>query len=393
MLRFSVSLTRSKDFDIASSTLTAPHLLTSSLFRPLDIGPLHLANRVVMAPMTRQRSPGGVPGLDVAEYYARRATGGVGLIITEGTYVEHPSAGEHASVPRFYGEDALDGWSRVVDAVHAGGSRIIPQLWHVGASRKAGAPPFPDAPVMSPSGLLLDGSPIGEAGPVPGQRDLDAVVKAFADGAADAYRLGFDGVELHGAHGYLLDSFLWANTNRRSDAYGGDAYARTRLAREIVAAVREATSPEFPIVLRMSQWKSGAYDARLAETPQELETILTPLADAGVDVFHGSSRRYWEPEFAGSSLNLAGWMKKLTGRPAISVGSVGLDGHFLDTFAGGTPSATGIEQLLERLSADEFDLIAVGRTLLGDPAWAEKIRTGRIDELTPFTPAALASLT
>ncbi len=393
MLRFSVSLTRSKDFDIASSTLTAPHLLTSSLFRPLDIGPLHLANRVVMAPMTRQRSPGGVPGLDVAEYYARRATGGVGLIITEGTYVEHPSAGEHAAVPRFYGQDALDGWSRVLDTVHAAGGRIIPQLWHVGASRKAGAPPFADAPVMSPSGLKLDGTPIGDAGPVAHQRDLDAVVQAFADAAAAAYRLGFDGVELHGAHGYLIDSFLWANTNRRTDAYGGDPYARTRLAREIITAVRKATSREFPIVLRMSQWKSGAYDARLAETPQELEAILTPLVDAGVDVFHGSTRRYWEPEFAGSSLNLAGWMKKLTGHPTISVGSVGLDGHFLDTFAGGMPSATGIDRLLERLGADEFDLIAVGRALLGDPAWSEKIRTGRIDELTPFTAAALTSLT
>jgi 2,4-dienoyl-CoA reductase-like NADH-dependent reductase (Old Yellow Enzyme family) len=165
------------------------------------------------------------------------------------------------------------------------------------------------------------------------------------------------------------------------------------LGREIVTAVRRATSREFPIVLRMSQWKSGAYDARLAETPQELEAILTPLVEAGVDVFHGSTRRYWEPEFAGSSLNLAGWMKKLTGHPTISVGSVGLDGHFLDTFAGGMPSATGIDRLLERLGADEFDLIAVGRALLGDPAWSEKVRTGHIDELTPFTAAALTSLT
>jgi 2,4-dienoyl-CoA reductase-like NADH-dependent reductase (Old Yellow Enzyme family) len=379
---------------MAPPTLAAPDLLTSSLFRPLDIGPLHLPNRVAMAPMTRHHSPGGVPGPDVAEYYARRAAGGVGLIITEGTYVEHPSAGEHDAVPRFYGEDALDGWSRVVDAVHGAGGRIIPQLWHVGAARAPGTPPFPDAPVMSPSGLRLDGTPIGEAGPVPGQGDLDSIVHAFANAAASAYRLGFDGVELHGAHGYLIDNFLWANTNRRADGYGGDALARTRLAREIVTAVREATSPEFPIVLRMSQWKPYAYDAKLAETPQELEAILAPLVDAGVDVLHGSTRRYWEPEFAGSDLNLAGWMKKLTGLPTISVGSVGLDGHFMDTIAGAVaPSAAGIDQLLERLGADEFDLIAVGRALLGDPAWSEKVRTGRLDELTPFTRADLARLT
>jgi len=277
--------------------------------------------------------------------------------------------------------------------VHAAGGLIIPQLWHVGVSRKAGAPPYPDAPVMSPSGLKLDGTPIGDAGPVPGQGDLDAIVHAFADAAAAAYRLGFDGVELHGAHGYLIDSFLWANTNRRTDSYGGNAHARTRLAREIVAAIREATSPEFPIVLRMSQWKFSDYDAKLAKNPQELEAILTPLVDAGVDVFHGSTRRYWDPEFAGSSLNFAGWIKKLTGRPTISVGSVGLDGHVVDTFAGNPPSATGIDRLLERLGDDEFDLMAIGRALLGDPAWTEKVRAGRIDEVRHFTPADLARLT
>ncbi|MGM1062869.1 NADH:flavin oxidoreductase [Saccharothrix sp. Mg75] len=371
--------------------MTSPDV--APLFRPFELGALTLPNRVVMAPMTRQHSPGGVPGEDVAGYYARRAAGGVGLIITEGTYVDHPSAGESADVPRFHGEEALAGWARVAEAVHAEGGRIMPQLWHVGPARKPGAPPVPDAPVLTPSGLALDGTPLGEAGPVPTEQDLDAVVEAFADAAASAQRLGFDGVELHGAHGYLIDSFLWAGTNRRTDAYGGDAVARTRLAADVVTAVRKATGPDFPVVLRLSQWKPTDYDARLAATPQELEAILAPLVDAGVDVFHASTRRYWVPEFEGSTLNLAGWVKKITGRPVISVGSVGLDGEFLDTFAGRTPSPTGIDQLLERLGAEEFDLIAVGRALLSDPAWVEKVRTGRVADVTPFSRADLARLT
>jgi 2,4-dienoyl-CoA reductase-like NADH-dependent reductase (Old Yellow Enzyme family) len=111
-----------------------------------------------------------------------------------------------------------------------------------------------------------------------------------------------------------------------------------------------------------------------------------------VDVFHCSQRRFWEPEFEGSTLNLAGWTKRLTGRPVITVGSVGLSGEFIGAFRGESSEATPLDALLERLAADEFDLVAVGRALLVDPAWAEKVRTGRASELVPFTPAALATL-
>ncbi|MFF4650829.1 NADH:flavin oxidoreductase [Streptomyces sp. NPDC001380] len=359
------------------------------LFRPFSVGGLTVANRIVMAPMTREFSPGGVPGADVAEYYARRAAGGVGLVVTEGTYVGHPSAGTSDRVPRFHGEDALDGWARVADAVHRAGGRIVPQLWHVGMARTAGAPPYPDAPPVGPSGLGLDGARSGRAMT---QDDLDAVVAAFADAAAAAERTGFDGVELHGAHGHLVDQFLWEGTNRRTDAYGGDPVSRTRFAAEIVAACRRAVSPDFPIVFRTSQWKAGNYDARLATTPEELEAVLTPLAAAGVDVFHSSTRRYWLPEFEGSGLNLAGWTKKLTGRPVITVGSVGLDSDFIKAFQGGKAGVAGIERLLDRLERDEFDLVAVGRALIADPEWADKIRSGRVGDLVPFGPELLRTL-
>lgn len=362
---------------------------TDILARPFSVRGLTSRNRIAMAPMTRQFSPGGVPGQDVADYYERRAAGGVGLIITEGTYVDHESAGTSDRVPRFHGEDALAGWADVADSVHRAGGAIIPQLWHVGVTRAEGAPPVADAEPVGPSGVSLAGEPKGRAMT---QRDLDDVIAAFADAAAAAERLGFDGVELHGAHGYLIDQFLWSGSNRRTDAYGGDIVARTRFAAEIVAACRAAVSDAFPLFFRMSQWKMEAYEAKLAQTPEELATLLTPLAEAGVDVFHASTRRYWLPEFDGSDLNLAGWVRKISGRPTVTVGSVGLDSDFFSSFQGNSSEVTGIDQLLDRMERDEFDMVAVGRALIADPEWAAKTVDGRAGDITPFGAEMLKSL-
>jgi 2,4-dienoyl-CoA reductase-like NADH-dependent reductase (Old Yellow Enzyme family) len=373
-------------------TVTESHASRAAqiLSRPTAINGLTVPNRIVMAPMTRMFSPGGVPGEDVLSYYARRAAAGVGLIVTEGTYVGHDSAGQSDRVPRFHGEEQLAGWAKVADAVHAAGGTIVPQLWHIGMVREQGQPPFADAPAVGPSGLRIGADEA--TGKAMDRADLDAVFGAFAEAAAAAERIGFDGVELHGAHGYLLDQFLWAGTNRRTDGYGGDRVARTKFAEEIVAAVREAVSPEFPVLFRYSQWKQEAYDARLAESPEELEAILAPLAAAGVDAFHASTRRYWLPEFDGSDLNLAGWTKKLTGKPAITVGSVGLDGDFIRAFAGEGSGVRGIDDLLDRLEREEYDFVAVGRALLQDPEWAAKVLGGRVSELKPYDAAALKSL-
>ncbi|MEU7471309.1 NADH:flavin oxidoreductase [Streptomyces sp. NPDC044984] len=374
-------------------TVTAPDTAARAaaiLSRPTTINGLTVPNRIAMAPMTRMFSPGGVPGEDVVSYYSRRAAAGVGLIVTEGTYVGHESAGQSDRVPRFHGEEQLAGWAKVAEAVHAAGGTIVPQLWHIGMVREQGQAPYPDAPAIGPSGVRTDGTE--GKGEAMTQTDIDDVVAAFARAAADAERIGFDGVELHGAHGYLIDQFLWSGTNRRTDAYGGDPVARATFAAEVVAAVRAAVSPEFPVVFRYSQWKQDAYDARLAETPQELEAILAPLAAAGVDAFHASTRRYWLPEFEDSDLNLAGWTKKLTGKPAITVGSVGLDGEFLKAFQGEGAELGSIDNLLDRMERDEFDLVAVGRALLQDPEWAAKVLAGRFDELTPYEPASLQTL-
>ncbi|CAM4472330.1 NADH:flavin oxidoreductase [Paenibacillus phoenicis] len=362
----------------------------AALFKPFEGGGLKLANRIVMAPMTRSFSPGGIPGPDVAGYYRRRAENGVGLIITEGTVINHPAAPADRDVPHFYGEEALAGWQRVVNEVHEAGGKIAPQIWHTGTARQRETFPESDADPIGPSGLSLTGKPVSE--PLT-KEEIRELVQAYAQSAADAKRLGFDAVEIHGAHGYLIDQFFWEVTNKRTDEYGGDLVGRTRFAVEVIEAVRAAVGPDFPIIFRFSQWKPVDYSAKLAATPEELERFLAPLSAAGVDIFHASTRRFWEPEFAGSELNLAGWTRKLTGKPTITVGSVGLNSEFTSLFESGKGAeTTGIDQLIERLERGEFDLVAVGRALLTDPAWAAKIRDGRVDELKPFTKEALSTL-
>jgi 2,4-dienoyl-CoA reductase-like NADH-dependent reductase (Old Yellow Enzyme family) len=357
---------------------------TEALFRPFELKGLALENRIVMAPMTRSHSPEGVPGADVAAYYRRRAEGGVALIITEGTYVDHPVAGFDPNVPRFYGDQALQGWWRVAEEVHAAGGRIFPQLWHVGM-------------VVSPNVELKPGvQPISPS--VMTQADIDAVIAAYAKGAQSAKELGFDGVELHGAHGYLIDQFFWSATNERTDKYGGDLVSRTRFAAEIIAEVRRRVGPDFPVVLRYSQWKLKDFEAKLAQTPEELDRFLRPLVDAGADAFHCSTRRFWEPEFPGSDLNLAdlnlaGWTKKLTGKPSITVGSVTLNEDLMTSFgAAGTAGVSGIDNLLERLERDEFDLVAIGRSLIVNPEWPGIVRKGALNELLPFNRSVLSEL-
>lgn len=354
---------------------------TDKLFTPFQVGTLSLQNRIVMAPMTRAYSPKGVATEAVAEYYRKRTEGGVGLIVTEGTAINHPSAVSHPNIPNIHGEAALAGWAKVVEEVHAAGGKIIPQLWHVGMARNIGELPNAEALPIGPSGLNLTGQQITE--PMT-QQEIDGIIAAFAQAAADAKRIGFDGIELHGAHGYLIDQFFWEKTNQRTDQYGGDLEARTTFAVEVIDACRRAVGPDFPIVLRFSQWKSGDYSAKLAHTPEELSRFLTPLSNAGVDIFHCSTRRFWLPEFEGSELNLAGWTKKITGKPTITVGSVGLNSEFTSTVKEEN-EVDNIERLLEKLEQAEFDLVAVGRALISDPQWPAKVQSGRMDEIIPFT--------
>jgi 2,4-dienoyl-CoA reductase-like NADH-dependent reductase (Old Yellow Enzyme family) len=340
--------------------------------------------------MTRSFSPGGVPTSNVADYYDRRATGEVGLIITEGTVVDRAASSNDPDIPRFFGEKPLLGWKAAIDKVHSDGGVMAPQLWHMGVVAPKDSGWLPPAPFEGPSGFVAPGKIGGVA--MTG-RDIADTIRAFAEAAAQAKALGFDAVEIHGAHGYLIDQFFWHPTNQRTDSYGGKSLAeRTRFAVELIQAVRRETGPEFPICLRISQWKLQDYAAKLASTPDEMEAWLVPLVQAGVDIFHCSQRRFWEPEFAGSDLNFAGWAKKLTGKASITVGSVGLSGDFLAAFKGEASTPSSLDELLRRLDRGDFDLVAVGRALLSDAAWARKIKEGRSSELRGFSKEALATL-
>ena len=357
----------------------------TGLFDPFALKNLHLKNRIVMAPMTRSGSPGGIPGKTVAQYYRRRAEGDVGLIITEGVGIRRPGSLNDAGSPVLY-DDAVEHWARVVEEVHDGGAPITAQLWHVGARPREGFGTLPLGEPDSPSGFAWPGMAVGK--PMTEAAIADTIA-AYAEAARNAVGAGFDAVEIHGAHGYLIDQFFWNATNLRTDSWGGVTLAdRTEFAVAVIRAVRDAVGTDMALLLRVSQDKSPDGSIRLANSPQEMESWLAPLVEAGIDMLHCSGMRNWRTEFDGSDLNFAGWAKKLTGLPTISVGSVGLRSP---GFEGFTPPAS-IEDVLRRLDRGDYDLIALGRALIVDPAWPRKIREGRLGELRPFSAEALATL-
>jgi len=167
---------------------------------------------------------------------------------------------------------------------------------------------------------------------------------------------------------------------------------RSKFAVDIIKAMRAAVGPDFTIIIRLSQWKQQDYKSRLATTPEEMEEWLVPMKEAGADIFHCSQRRFWEPEFEGSDLNFAGWAKKLTGQPTITVGSVGLNGDFMGAFAGQGSEKSDLSELLKRLDRQDFDLVAVGRAILSDYEWAKKVKEGRFDEISDFAGESLSVL-
>lgn len=366
-----------------------------TLFTPITLGNLSLPNRLCMAPMGRGFCVEGVPAPELGTYYTKRIEGGAGLIFTEATTVDHPVASMSKGCPIIFGEQALAAWQGIVDEVHAGDGKIIIQLWHCGTMRESG-PDHAKANIFNPTTL-----PMGPSGlyakDKPGaiemtKADIDDVIKAYVDGAINAKTLGFDGIEIHAAHGYLLDQFHWSDTNQRSDEYGGSLANRIRFTEEITRAIRAAVGEDYLITMRISQWKQQDYAAKVVNNPDELAQWLLPLCDAGVDVFNVSMRRYWDAEFEGSHLSFAGWVKKVTGKPTITVGSVGLDAVFHDSFAGVDSKVQNIDNLLTQFSNNEFDMVAVGRAMIANADWANKLQRGEHDSMVPFTARMLASL-
>jgi N-ethylmaleimide reductase len=264
-----------------------------SLFEPVQLGRLHLPNRIVMAPLTRNRAPGAIPTPLMAEYYAQRAS--AGLIISEATAITHQGQG-YADVPGLYGSEQLDGWKRVTDAVHRRGGRIYCQLWHVGRVSHVDLQPGGQKPV-APSALTAktktwlrkpDGS--GAFVPTSEPRALDAgelpaIVQDFRHAARHAVTsAGFDGIEVHGANGYLLDQFLKTGANQRRDDYGGSIPNRARLLLEVMRAVVEEIGAD-RVGLRLSP-VTPANDIA-DEDPQPLfDHVVRELAGLGLAYLH-----------------------------------------------------------------------------------------------------------
>lgn len=384
--------------------------IAAPLFQPYRLGTCELPNRIVMSAMTRMFAKDGVLEDRVVDYYRRRVEGGVGLIISEGAAINGIGA-YSAAVPHFYGDAALSKWKTIIDAVHAAGGRMMPQLWHAGLARIRNQSADQDLPSVGPSMVHPTvGDVSGQPAPpfrALSEAEIGETIDQYVAAALSAQRLGFDGVELHGGHGYLIDQFLWNETNKRTDGFGGQNLAeRARFGIDLIKAIRDNVGPDFPIGLRFSQWKSpDFYDTRLAETPAELETLLTPLSDAGLSFFDCSTRRFWEAEFpqSGSDMNLAGWTKKITGKTAITVGSVGLS-DALDVTShhaygqdgaartGSSASAEQFAKLMHMFNRGDFDLIAVGRALIANPDFANKVRDGQLAELKPYRMETLTEL-
>ena len=357
------------------------------LFDEYKLKNLILRNRVVMAPMTRNQSPGGIPTSDVISYYARRAKAEVGLIITEGIEVSHIASSAYPNVPRLDTNKAREGWKKVVDGIKNNNGAVIAQLWHCGGFRKLGMQPNPEVPGYTASGLVKPGKKVAHEMTL---QDIKETIDAYASDAKICQDLGFDGVEIHGAHGYLIDNFLWGGTNIREDSYGGSIQKRSQFVSDIIKAVKENVDNQFIVGLRFSQWKQHDFSAKLASTPDDLKKILMPPVEAGLDFLHSSMRRFWESEFEGSDENLAYWTKKISNIPTIGVGSVGLDSDFIDMTAPATP--TSIDKALDDIKKQKYDLIAVGRALLSDYEWVVKMKEGRLNDVIPYTKDALLNL-
>ncbi|WP_447945864.1 oxidoreductase [Microbacterium lacticum] len=360
--------------------------MTTGLNSPLRIRSTELANRIVIAPMGVGHCDNGAPDDDLRAFYRRRAENGVGLLITGATFIDHPTASNHVLLPSIAGQQAQDSWGRIVGDVHAAGAPILLQIEHAGTDRNPDFSLDPTARILGPSGVDQHGRAYGES---MSPDDIDEIIAAFARSARTAEHLGFDGVEVHGAHGFLIDQFIWGKTNTRDDEYREPS----RFAVEVIQAIRASTGPDFIVSFRWSQWKMHDFAAQVAKTPGELERVLRPIADAGVDLFHASTRRWWEPLFPGSPLTAAGWTKKITSMPTIAVGSVGTTGAvFHSVFQGRGAKATAPTGAVERMQQGEFDLIAAGRPLLGDSEWAVKALSDRFGEVRDFDAHALAEL-
>lgn len=346
------------------------------VLRETSLGGLTPANRAVVAPMSRvSATVEGVPTGRMAAYYRSFAEGGFGLIITEGVFTDAVASRAYARQPGLVTDAHAAGWRHVVREVHRTGTPMVAQLMHAGAlSQTLPATLAPSA--VTPRGEKMPA--YGGSGPFPTPRamtpeDIDRALAGFAQSAAQAVAAGFDGVEIHGANGYLVDQFLTDYTNRRSDRYGGSASDRARFPAEVVRAVRRRVGAEVPVGIRLSQGKVNDPGYRWPGGADEAKVLFTTVADAGADFLHiASEGRGWAESAAlGSGGSITRLAREVTGLPVIANGGMHDPGQTETVLRDG-----------------HADLVSLGRGALADPDWPDRIRTGR--ELAEFDGAMLA---
>jgi N-ethylmaleimide reductase len=333
------------------------------LFTPAQIGPYSLSHRVVMAPLTRMRSgPGNIPGDLMVEYYRQRASKG-GLIISEATPVSIRGYG-YAGAPGIYSDSQIAGWKRVTDAVHAKGGRIMLQLWHVGRQSHADLQPNGEAP-LAPSAIRAEGhayTPHGEAEfSMPRALELHEIppiIEEFRAGAERALRAGFDGVEIHGANGYLPDQFLQDGSNKRTDAYGGPVQNRARFMLEVTDATISVWGPD-RVGVRLAP--SGTYGSMSDSNPSVTFGYVTEQLDRrGIAYLHIIESRIKGIELIaeGKEPLAAQHLRPKFSRTLIAAGGFSRE------------SATAI------IEAGDADLVAFGRYFIANPDLPERFRRG-----------------
>lgn len=380
---------------MADGTLT-------EMFSPIEIAGLELPNRVVMAPMTRSFcGDSGVPDEAVAKYYAARAAGGCGLIITEGTVVNMTDARGYGGVPSICNDAQQAGWRRVTDAVHQAGGKIAIQLWHTGrlghSRTMRGAQPIAPSAVAA-AGMFRDfGDSETLITEIPYERpqamsleQIERVCGEFAAAAGRAKAAGFDAVELHGANGYLIHAFLHTETNQRVDEFGGDVAGRSQFAVRVIRAVKAAIG-ELPLCIRLSQFAVNDYQWITWVDQAPLQECLLLLKAAGLDLVHSSSYRLEAPAFDDGE-SFASALKRLSGLPTIGSGGVTYSNTTGESFAGEVAELADPLAAEQALTQGECDMVAVGRAMIANPDWASKVGAGKWRELLPFHAGMLGSL-
>jgi N-ethylmaleimide reductase len=341
----------------------------AKLFQPTQIGDIALKNHIVMAPLTRNRSPGAIPNDVNVEYYSQRAT--AGLIITEATAITHQGQG-YADVPGLYSKEALDGWKRVTDAVHAEGGKIVVQMWHVGRISHTTLQPDNGKPVSSTNRVakaktyLVNANGTGAFADTSEPRALEAseipgIIEDYRKAARAAIDAGFDGVEIHGANGYLLDQFMRDGVNDRTDEYGGSIENRTRFTFQVVEAVtREIGARRTAIRISPVTPSGESYDSN----PQALFThVIEGLAKYDLAYIHvvegqtGGERDYRQgdnPSFDYKALRAA--YEKAGGKAAWMVNN----GYVRD-------------MAIETVETGKADLVAFGKPFISNPDLVERL--------------------